>query len=619
MDDFELQRLKDSAREAWQRSWEAEDFSWAGLGTTINGQPKWPWAGTYVESDGRVVYEGEQTPAARRATVKDYWATDFDSMIIRSDSELLKYNILQENEKGIVHHFINLGKVPYNKSSSQYYIQKNEILTRIAKSSANSIRVEGGEIVGFDGRVQLVGVISDFSNLFKEALFLNATYSNFKVLNNLEKECIIADFEFRNCLIDRWHLSAEYSAKISLISSFLTEFMWISSHGDGASLRISNSKIFGKFESQNGRFYSIDISRSDFFDLFWILRARVVDNCHLIKCHFYNEVNLEELNVIGELNLSLSKFVASIYVEGSQINGPMAAKGAEFEGEFIAGLSYQIGGGSIPTRFSDKMDFCDTIFKSRVSFDDAILPEEAEYRNGFERAQFLSSVSWSKEGLHAVSIWAGARVEGALSLPWLDELGERKLLKQRTLAEAKDNGEAAIQAVIQGAQTLKQALLPRGDFLRAQLYHKLELQAKALSAGTPFGERLAGWAYGFFSDWGLSWHRPLWWLLCGIILFAGAYNWLIVLALGSQFGPVTLGYGLPVHSGIAAGIELSMSNALGPIRYLIGNDGPPGLDAVEVPFLVRFGLGFLSILQQIGSLALLFLSALALRRRFQIG
>ncbi|MBV5262267.1 hypothetical protein FLX56_28195 [Synechococcus moorigangaii CMS01] len=384
-------------------------------------------------------------------------------------------------------------------------------------------------------------------------------------------------------------------------------------------MRISGSKIFGRFEVQNGNFYNIDINRSDFFDLFWLLRAKVVNNCHLIKCHFHDEVNLEELNVSGELNLSLSKFAASIYVEGSQISGPMVAKGAEFEGEFIAGLSHQLRGDSIPTRFFDKMDFCDAVFKSRVSFDDAILPEEAEYRNGFERAQFLSSVSWSKEGLHAVSIWAGARVEGALSLPWLDELGERKLLKQRTLAEAKDNGEAAIQAVIQGAQTLKQALLPRGDFLRAQLYHKLELQAKALSAGTPFGERLAGRAYGFFSDWGLSWHRSLWWLGAGAILFAGIYNWLILLALGSQFGPVTVGFGLPVHSAIAAGIELSMSNALGPIKYLIGNDGPPGLDAVEVPFLVRFGLGFLSILQQIGSLALLFLSALALRRRFQIG
>jgi hypothetical protein len=328
---------------------------------------------------------------------------------------------------------------------------------------------------------------------------------------------------------------------------------------------------------------------------------------------------LERIKVNKGAAFSYSKFHNYVDISGGVFEGEFKSVNTHFLGDFRAGPDRRMDGSEVPTRFKGPLDFYGSQFDAAVSFDDCEMPTEKSYRHGFKMAKFSSHVAWSRNALHAISMWANARVDGSVVLPHADTVTAQRTFARRALDDAKAAGTDALIALGDGAQTLKKALLDNGDFLRAQALHKLELQAKMLLGSTPRSERVAAYLYGALSDWGLSWHRPLLWLGAGAILFAGIYNWLILLALGGQFGPVTVGFGLPVHSAIAAGIELSMSNAMGPIKYLIGNDGPPGLDAVEVPFLVRLGLGFLSILQQIGSLALLFLSALALRRRFQIG
>ncbi|WP_439632636.1 hypothetical protein [Glycocaulis sp.] len=616
MDDFERQRLKDVARETWWRSWEEEDFSWDALGALVGGQPRWPWNGVYVEEDGLIAYEGNQSKNARRATVQDYWATNFETMKIREKNDLIESRIIIKIDNKYKH-FLNVKGFRPNKSSDVYKLYKSELQIREKLSFANSRAVKNNKHVGFDGRIQLVGATSSFLHVLSHAPFINAINSEISYLIFNDADSV--DLGFLNCIINIIHSASTTSSGIRISSSYLMEDLRILSATESLNLNLSNSKIFKMIDIQNCNGCEIIVHNSEFYRDFWVVRSRFSSKFHLTSSRVHGHVFMEEAHALGKIDMSYSKFFSSFQMEGAKVEGDIVARGTEFGGDFSVGPARQINGDSATSKFNGRIDFSDAKFNSRAGFDDAFFPEEKSCRGGFRRVQFKSNVSWSKDALHAVSIFASARIEGTLSLPWLNELSERKLLREKTLREAQRNGEDAIQAVIEGAQTLKKALLQQGDFLRAQLYHKLELQAKAVSNGTPCGERLAGRAYGALSDWGLSWHLPLLWLIAGGILFAGIYNWLILLALGNQFGPVTFGFDLPVHSAIAAGIELSMSNALGPIKYLIGNDGPPALSSAEIPFAARFWLGLLSILQQIGSLALLFLSALALRRRFQIG
>lgn len=614
MNAIELEKLKANAKERWEKNWGLMDFSWQGLGKEIDDRPRWPWYGHFIEPDGSVVRQGEQSDQAKMASVQDYWALDFEIGRIRSLEEM--------KSLGLIHgafHFLNRRSGAAASNSVRKLIN-HELEIRASLSNENRFGYDNGKAYGYDGRVQVVGGVSDSLEILLKCSNLNIKHSYIKKFEldksiKLNEEYCISHSIFESdtqinptSIKDIWLYGNEY---LSLFNLIIEE--------TSSCVDLSSSIFWSDFDANGSNIKELNFSESKFYKTLWLERIRVEGDLLGYWSEFFGDVYLERAKINGASEFSYSKFRNIFSVTGSVFESEFKAVNAHFFGDFRADSDRQKGNEPVRTKFGGPIDFYGSQFDAAASFDDCEMPTEEYYRHGFKMAKFSSHVAWSKNALHAISMWANARVDGSVVLPHADTIIAQRTFARRALNEAKAAGMDALVALGDGAQTLKKALLDNGDFLRAQAFHKLELQAKMLLGSTSRSERAAAYAYGALSDWGLSWHRPLLWLGAGAILFAGIYSWFILVALGDQFGAVAFGFGLPVHSAIAAGIELSMSNALGPIKYLIGNDGPPALEAVEIPFSVRFGLGLLSILQQVGSLALLFLSALALRRRFQIG
>lgn len=100
-------------------------------------------------------------------------------------------------------------------------------------------------------------------------------------------------------------------------------------------------------------------------------------------------------------------------------------------------------------------------------------------------------------------------------------------------------------------------------------------------------------------------------------MFSALYFLAAAMMTDMSLDTLTIQLGAPLHPSIAHALELTLTNALGPLRYW-GSDYQPyaGMDA-DPGF--RLVIGTLGLIQQLISFILIFLAALALRRRFQIG
>jgi uncharacterized protein YjbI with pentapeptide repeats len=167
-----------------------------------------------------------------------------------------------------------------------------------------------------------------------------------------------------------------------------------------------------------------------------------------------------------------------------------------------------------------------------------------------------------------------------------------------------------------GCRVLKTEMAKATDKTREQMFFRYELRARREQASTPWEERFASASYYYISDYGASPVWPLIWLGVSAVVFAILY-----LLLGIAGGYQLAGFG----TDLMRAFEISMSSVLRPFQTLVDSGvvavkAPPDLHDVLLgnDILVRVAAKFLSGVQSFSSLVLLFLFALALRRRFQI-
>ena len=258
----------------------------------------------------------------------------------------------------------------------------------------------------------------------------------------------------------------------------------------------------------------------------------------------------------------------------------------------------------------------------------------------------------------------GARLEGGIAYPKPGETDALDIFDKQVIAPILAGDPAqrddALKAVEHGAQVLKHQMGLTSDSMREQRFYRFELIARRLQSTTHWSERVSSRLFGWLADYGLSVSRPLGWLVLTMALCATAYFGLARSAgLLDPAGPSQ-----PVRVAIApdhfyqevpSAQEWLMGQVVeGPVQRLnalanaradriaeaLTNGRGPILFAAELGFVpVSDPIGHhawastlsrqdswqstvfagLRLTQRLISLILIFLAALALRRRFQIG
>lgn len=613
---YERRSFEEEVERRWWSEWFDSDYSWRGLGRVVDGKPLHPWLGRVIEGNVAIRTDEEPVAGQRRATLKDFWAFDPRTGLIRDDKQLRAEGAIVDVDDIYFHvcfapnerakKYIGIGKDLRSGSlklfDDEINIKQKEFEKLIENSRSHPAMPADGVLFYSNSLLKL-----NFWSLYRSAVF---NRSAIEIKSN----------------------------SISVRDSIF--FHYIDFVGEGLDIEVSNTTFFGDVSIRDFISRAIFFGDSTFFlnlklsfgssDRIMMIRnkyeedfsmndVRVNEGAHLGDSTFVGGASLDVCNFGGNISINNCKFQSNFSVFGSKLNNGLDIKKSEFLSDVIFSNGIGVDNEEHTLEISGNVSMKESIFRGIFRLlDQYSIENELNWQNAFQNSAFENHIYWSENALNAIAAFSQARIVGGISLPNYGEAAERSI-HDKLIARASEAGVDALHAVEDGSKAIKLAFLAFGDPLRALSFHRLELRARTFNRRTSRPQRLAGLLYGAFSDWGLCWHRPLLWLGAGAALFASIYITVILLSLGDRFAQVTVGFGLPVHSAIAAGVELSMSNALGPIKYLIGNDGPPALEAVEIPFSVRFGLGLLSILQQVGSLALLFLSALALRRRFQIG
>jgi hypothetical protein len=164
-----------------------------------------------------------------------------------------------------------------------------------------------------------------------------------------------------------------------------------------------------------------------------------------------------------------------------------------------------------------------------------------------------------------------------------------------------------------GCRVLKQEMAKSSDKSREQLYFRYELMARRAQPQTPQWEQLFSYLYELLSGYGSSIGRPI----------AALFALLILSAI--FFGGVAVSLGLNVSEApgesIVDALQISWNSIFRPFQAINeanGSQGPVSRLLASAKPEMRFLLSIYATLESLFAIILVFLLALAARRRFQI-
>ena len=385
-----------------------------------------------------------------------------------------------------------------------------------------------------------------------------------------------------------------------------------------------------------------------FGDRAWFDRARFEGNVSFDGVSFGTSARFDQTRFARRAN-----FHAQARTSQPTFAGPVTFKSAQFEGPVLFGDSSTFPGAD----FAGRVSFRAATFEDYADFSRCTWPARAEDSQGaFEGARFRDVADFNTDAFDAFALFDGAGFERPIrfadpqsetpedgfkravtatedavkrddaAVAAAQSEDERKAL-DRDRPPHERGADARWAALSGGLRTLKLAMEAQSDQDRQQRFYRFELRARLRRPSTPWWERrIAGPLYWASSDYGTSIAWPLAALLGLIAAFAAVY-WAIAALAGAGLGP-------------AAPIDFALSQSVRPFGVWWGPampdipplPGQPGASLAErleaAPWRVQLahalgqagwtGVKVIATVQSFFSIILLFLFALAVRRRFQI-
>ena len=379
--------------------------------------------------------------------------------------------------------------------------------------------------------------------------------------------------------------------------------------------------------------------------------AAFLNNASFQNCVFAEDLNCFSTAFSGDANFKESTFVGPAIFSGLGQSVFSDSTEAElslgkFDGEGPVAGTLESKSGPLWTsqRSMLQANFSNAIFFGHAAFDNRDICNYGEFdgteffraagfqnsnqyrgisftRANFERALSPMSRSHSAletETLHRIfqSTSRNENCEVGLQFgQWQKEFEKKIKLENRQAS--KDEGRY-FESVEDGFRSLKQIMEQRRDRSAESRFFKLELKArrKRRDKHVPWWETAVSWSFELMSDFGTSVFRPIVWLLASSVAFAIIYQVIGGGVFETNDTLDTLRFSFSRVFPFGPWAEVDKHSTIGllltPHDDAIGiglHAHPPGTDILVSIF---------AVLQSFLSAILVFLSALAVRRRFQI-
>lgn len=602
----------------FQKTWERNDYSWRGLGAhKLSGDPH------------------------GSATLQDYWRRDPDTGIARSDDELEKSGELIPDPDGNLWHIAHVPfRWPNDTAAKDSFDQETNARLNLAiEKRLISASSDGAWKLDEDTPVAwLIGVILAELEISKPkennyiGIFARDAYIAWLMLDNVKfnfvniKDSVIeyANFTGALCITDFYiekslitHVA--YTDRMQCLREASFEGSNISLlRSAGAKFNFTNFKnvqFSNEADFENVTFSGDAIFRNAiFFGQAWFEAARFSAAAIFTKSEFHSLCYFKSAHFdCGGATPTKLSFYEGLFV-GSPIfrdvtwpESPLSWRGAFERAEFEKRLDLA------PTESSDTAN--------RKSFQRFSMFDGADLKQGVRLGKVKEAVAISvfrKEIQEAISICSIERYNELL-LEW-KEARKSAAAEKRPFNERKplraDCRDGSLQELERGCQVLKRSMANQSDRSSEQLFYRFELMTRRAQSSTQLGEKVFSYLYDWVSLYGGSPTRPIFWLLVLTLFFCAVFlSWIMAFELvGSDHRSVPLDVAVPQV------IEFCLSNTLRPLAALSGDAGNGTI--IERLLKVSPGVSVcvkaVAAIESLLSVTLAFLSALAVRRKFEM-
>ena len=635
------------SQEWWDKWWE-EDFSWKGLA-------KKRWEGWVVMDDGRVLpmedAPGELRKGLRRnlklphgfpgrqATLQDYWRDQEDHLISSPDGSvrLTPMHLPLAWRDGS----------PVDQSLRPDATELNTIIKAKLEVAEETSVDFFGRIEGTDRRAQFRGVVFPNFNLIDLTDRANDLPTT---QDEPTRVPLSARFEFAAFSGTAWFANAAFSGEA-----------WFENAAFSGEARFANAAFSG-----NASFENVAFSGDA-----WFANAAFSGEAWFNNAAFSGDASFANAAFSGGARFDNAAFSGYTWFNNAAFSGDASFANAAFSGNagfdnvlFLNGVSFAGQGAElVKPEESHGLEFSqeEAVFKGALKIPRQVTPRARRaFKNGsFENAIFLGdavitnrdmldrlsfdnvffggAAEFQGSTLHQGVSFFGADFTFVLTSPEgksfadhfkdnikhsLNVPGDKTALREWIVSKlknapkpGKDTSEhSSRHAQIERAfRKLKLSMEEVRNKIQEQEFYRMELLARRRrrDKSVPWWERQISRLYEAVSDFGGSIMRPLGWL--GVLL-------ILIWPVAYLFGLTP--DGRDFHFALGDKIDPELWNAFGFSLSNVFPFGPFGetrkefLDALTPGW--KLGVGMLATLHSLASIILVFLSGLAIRRRFQI-
>ncbi len=262
------------------------------------------------------------------------------------------------------------------------------------------------------------------------------------------------------------------------------------------------------------------------------------------------------------------------------------------------------------TRFRHSIQFHSAEFKATSTFRNTSWPlASADYGEAFRDVTFTRLADFEGGEFIAFAAFAGARLNAVV------RLSPAVVMTDSAFARAVrgTDGDHGLQQLENGMRALKLGAENLRDRLFEQRYYRFELRARRRQSSTSLVERLFSDLYQYSSDYGGSLTRPLHTLLGVIVTFTVIY-WLIAGHLGQWAN-------IPPLRSLAMAFQMSGRNTFKLFDIWSAQTSANSIEhflLVDKGAWISLAVRLIASTESILAGVLIFLTALAVRRKFQI-
>lgn len=342
--------------------------------------------------------------------------------------------------------------------------------------------------------------------------------------------------------------------------------------------------------------------------------ARFSGEARFDNANFQGGARFDEVTFSGDASFHRTVFADDTGFGGAKFAGVVGFDAASFDKRLVVwakGLSFGP---------QARVSFRHAVFKGPVQFSATIAEPERSFAGTFYAARFLDIADFSgavgpRQAGRLAAAFGESQFEKALILTDGSDRKARAYFREKILAGALGEHDAArderLAQLEAGCRTIKIAMGKARDELREQRYYRFQLRARQHRSDIDRWERSFGALYGLVSDFGSSFSRPLIALAALTVAF-GLIYWLWAAWLDVAGG-----------GGFWHGQSLALAGVFRPFALL----APEAIAKTKAPWssillavnpAVALGVRLVTTLQSVLSGILIFLFALAVKRRFQI-